>query len=136
MPLPKTPNGGLQTGFYLAVDHVAVTADTTVKLDKVPSGLKLRIDSVQYVNPTGLAQDASNYFNIKVLKGASTVVANWSTLTGAEGTLTANTFVNMVMSSTDADKVLDAADELSYFLDETGTASLPAGRIVIRGRYV
>lgn len=136
MPLPRSPNVGLQLGFYLAVDHVTVTADTTVKLDKIPSGQKLRIDSVQYVNPTGLATDAANYFNIKILKGAATVVANWSTLTGAEGTIAANTFVSLTMSSTDADKVFTAADELSYFLDETGTATLPAGRIVIRGRYV
>ncbi len=116
----------------IAYDHVAVTADTTVKLYKVPAGKKLRLIGADYINPTGLAQDGTNYFTVKVLKDA-TVMASWSTLTGAEGTIAADTFVALTNSATDADLVAAAAAIIALFLDETATASLPAGRIVIRG---
>lgn len=115
------------------ITHAQVTADTTEKVRKFKR--PFRVDAVQYINPTGLAQSATDYFNIKVLKG-STVVANWSTQTGAQGTLTADTHVNMVLSSTDADLVFAVDDILSLFLDETGTATLPAGRVQISGRYL
>jgi hypothetical protein len=116
-------------------DHIQVTADTTIKLFTVPAGKKLRLLKAEYVNPTGLAQDATNYFTIKVLKGA-TVMASWSTLTGAQGTIAADTFVDLVNSATDADLVADAAAVISLFLDETAAATLPAGRIVLHGVLV
>jgi len=117
----------------LSYDHAALTADTTTKLWKCPSGRSFKVTRVSYVNPTGLAADGTNYFNLKVLKGASTVMANWSTLTGQEGTLTADTFVSFTLSSTAANLVLQAGDELSFFADETNTATLPAGRLVVEG---
>lgn len=136
MPLPRLAAPELQEPFLLAFDHVQVTADTTIKLFKVPDGKSLRIDGVDYVNPTGLAADASNHFNLKILKGASTVMANWSTETGQQGEIAADTFVAMTLSATDANLVAAGADVISLFLDETGTQTLPAGRVVIRGRYV
>ncbi len=97
---------------------------------------KFRVDQVRYVNPTGLAQDATNFFDIQVKNGA-TVIANWSTeTTVGEGTLTANAHVDFTLSSTDADLVLDADDVLSLNLSENGTQTLPAGYIQIEGRYV
>lgn len=119
----------------LAYDHAAATADTTVKLYKVPAGKKFVLIGADYINPTGLAQDAANYFDIKVIKDA-TVMANWSTLTGAQGTIAADTFVALVNSATAADIVAAAAAIIALFLDETGTATLPAGRIVIRGLLI
>lgn len=116
----------------LEYDHAQVTADTTVKLYKVPAGKKFRLIGADYINPTGLVQDAANYFDIKVLKDA-TVMANWSTLTGAQGTIAADTFVALVNAAADADLVANAAAIIALFLDETGVATLPAGRIVIRG---
>lgn len=119
----------------IVVDHAQVTADTTSKAFKTHPSRHFQVERVDYVNPTGLATDASNYFNVKLLNGA-TVLANWSTLTGAEGTLTADTFVAMTLNSTAANLVLNPGTEVSLFLDETGTATLPAGKLVIHGRYL
>ncbi len=110
----------------------SVTADTTIKLLKI-SGRSVRVARVTLNLPLGLAQDASNYCNFKLLKGASTVVANFSTLTGANGTITADTPVNMVLSGTDANLVLSDTDQMSLFIDVTGSTTVPPGRIVIEG---
>lgn len=134
--MSRRPNDFLQERFFLAFDHVSVTADTTIKLYKVPAGRSLRIDRVSYINPTGLAQDASNTFNIKITDG-TVVIANWDTTTGAQGTLTADTFVELVLiEDTGSNRTLAAADVLTLLLDETGTATLPAGRIVVEGRLL
>ena len=118
--------------FVLSYDHGSVTADTTIKLFKLRK--RFIIDKVQLINVTGLTQDASNFFNVKVLI-AAVLAANWSTETGEEGTLTANTFKEMSNAAATARVgALDA--EISLVLDETGTATLPAGRIQIEGRYI
>jgi hypothetical protein len=125
--------------FEISYDHAQATADTTVKLWSSPRAFK--IDYAQYINPTGLAEDASNYFNIKVMK-TSSVAADWATRVwvdgGAQttGTLTADTFVELPKSAT-AGNLLGAANVVvSLFIDETGTATLPAGRLVIHGHYL
>lgn len=118
----------------ISYDHASVTADTTVKLFKALER-HFRVDAVRYVNPTGLAADAADYFNLKVQNGA-TVIANWSTETGQEGALVADTFVDFTEAADDADMVLAPGDELSVVLDETGTQTLPAGRFQIEGRYL
>lgn len=124
-----------QTPFIWTYDHAQATADATIKLYKNTSGSRLRIDEVTYINVTGLAQDATNIFTIKLMQGA-VVVASWSTLTGAQGSIAANTFVTLVNSATDADLVIEDDEELALFLDEGGDATLPAGRIQIRGRFI
>jgi hypothetical protein len=133
--LPRLNADEYQQPFVLSYDHVQVTDDTTIKLCKIPTGKRVRVDKVQYVNPTGLTQDGTNYFTVKLLNG-STVAYSWSTLTGAQGTLTADTFVNLVASNTDADLVFGADAEMKLMLDESGTATLPAGRINVFGRFV
>jgi len=119
--------------FSFLFAHAQVTADTTLVMWK--AGRKLRVKRVVYVNPTGLAQDPTNYFTVKLLKGA-TVVASWSTLTGAQGTITADTPVELVPSATAADLVFAADDLMKLFLDETGTATLPAGHVVVECEYL
>ena len=133
--MPRRKNILVGEAVALAFDHAAVTADTTMKLWKVPAGRSFRITGVDYINETGLAGHASDFFNLKILKG-STVMANWSTDSAAEGTLTADTFVAFVLSATDANQVAQATDVISLFMDETGTASLPAGRFVLRGQLL
>lgn len=135
--MPRRKNDLLQERVVLAYDHVEVTGDLTVKLWKVPAGRSFRLDRALYINPTGLAEDASNHFNVKVLKG-STIMANWSTDSDLAGTnsIPADTFIDLTLSSTDADTVAAAADVISLFLDETGTQTLPAGRVVLEGRLI
>lgn len=119
------------------------TADRTVKLFKVPAGKNLVIDGVDYINPTGLAADNSNHFEIALKKG-STKMAAWSTDGNGtnfngdanEGTIAADTFVALTLSETAANLHATGGDVLSLSLDETGTQSLPAGRIVVRGRWL
>ena len=132
MALPRRKNKSRAESRTICYDHIAVTADTTVKLWKVPAGRSFRVTRAFYNNPTGLAQDAANTFNIKILN-AALVAASWDTTTGQQGTLTADTPVDLVLSATDANRVLPAGTVLSLFLDETGTATLPAGRVVIEG---
>lgn len=132
-----------QTFFHdkvvLAYDHVEVTADLTVKLAKMDRAF--RLDKAQYINVTGFAAHSTDYYTIKVLK-TSTVMASWSAQTtggspGGQGSITANTFMDLVLSSTDADLVTAADEVLSLFLDRASpAATLPAGRIVLHGRYV
>jgi len=140
--MTRRDNQFLQQDFVMAYEHGALTADTTVKLFQVPSGKKLRIKRVTYNNPTGLAADAVNFFNLKVIKGVATLIANWSTETGQEGALPADDFVTFTLqSTTDEDNVIvggaaSDADLLQVFFDEDGIATLPAGRLVVEGTWV
>ena len=131
----RRENKFLQERVLLPYDHAQATADVTTKLWAVPSGRSFRLDRVWYNNPTGLAADAANYFNVIVQKGSITM-ANWSTETGQEGALSADTPVELAKSATDADLVADGGDVISLKLDETGTQTLPAGRLVIEGRLL
>lgn len=109
-------------------------ADTTLKLDKIKVRA-VRVDRVYLNLSTTLTANASSYCTFKLLKGASTVVATWSTNTtgnGGQGTITANTPVEMVMGTLAA-RGLAVGDELSWFIDVTGTPTVPPGRIVAEG---
>jgi len=121
--------------FRMGYDHAQATADASVKLWTVPTGQKLRITRVFYVNPTGLAQDPTNAFIVKITDGTN-VAASWSTVTGAQGSLAANTPVELVLTATKANLTLTAGEVLTLFLDETGDTTLPAGRVVVEGYLV
>lgn len=130
----RRPNNTTEEHVEFAYDHAALTADTTVKLWKCPAGRKFRVDSVEYINPTGLAAHAADFFALKLNKGA-TLVADWSTETGQEGTIAADTFVSFTNAALAA-RSFTAGDVMSIQFDESGTATLPAGRLVVRGKYV
>lgn len=122
--------------FTLPKEHAEVTATTTLKLYKVPAGRTLRLDRASYINVTGLAGHATDAF-AGTVQNASTVVATlFNTDTGDAGgaSLTANTFVEGVLSATDASRVFVAGDIVSLVLTEDGTATLPAGTLVLEGR--
>ncbi len=121
-----------QQTFHKTFEHIQVTATTTVKKFKNKTGRQIKITSVQYLNVTGLAADASNTFVI-ALKQGSVVVADWDTTTGQEGTVTADTHMNMTLSSTAADLIIEIDEILSVVLTETGTATLPAGQLEVTG---
>lgn len=129
---PKRPSAFQDERFVLSFSLASASGDTTLKLFK--GRRRFQIDQVRYVNPTGLATSASNYFNLRVLIGA-TLAANWSTETGEEGTIAADTFVDLVNAS--AEDRLGALDAvISINLDETGAATLPAGQLQIEGKYL
>jgi hypothetical protein len=121
-------SGGLDAGSH--------NATYTKKL--MTAQRKMRVDKVEYVNPTGLAGHASNYWEIALKKG-STVMAQWSTDSdvATQGTLTANAIVNPALSATDGELVAAAGDVLSLALTKfASAANLPAGRLIVHGRYV
>lgn len=135
MSFTRRENDTLRERFAIPYDHAQVVdSDLTVKLFDVPRAA--RVVRAWYNNPTGLAAHATNYFNIKVLAGAN-VAANWSTESGQEGTLTGDEPVELTLG-TGPNRALAAGDELALFLDENdaGTATLPAGRIVVELEYL
>lgn len=113
------------------VPHAEVTGDTTVPVFKARK--RTRVDGVSYLNPTGLAEDAGNHF-AGSLKNGSTVVATIfatdSDGAGADNSLAAG-WTDGTVSSTPADRILEAGDELDLLLDETGAATLPAGSVLV-----
>lgn len=119
----------------IAFDQAQATADATSKFFKNRSDRNFLVESVNYVNPTGLAADPTNFFNIKVLKNGATTVANWSTETGQQGTLTADTWVAFVNAAL-ANRLLAPSDTMELFADEGGNTTLPPGRLVVHGRYI
>lgn len=116
--------------FTMAYNEIAqVTSDTTRALFNVPADKFFVLTAASVRNVTGLAADASNYFNIKVQDGTPTVLANWSTLSTAEGALSAAT-VHAMTLGTLAQRTLAPGSKVDLFIDETGTATLPADTVV------
>lgn len=132
--MPRRANQILMERFGIPYSVPSTAASVTTKLAKAKR--PFRVDRVSYVNPTGLVASDTNYYVIGVLKGA-TVLASWSTkLTGGNGSLAADTFVDFVNSATDADLVFAAADELKWAPVLTGAATLAAGQLWVEGRYL
>lgn len=121
---------------FLSTSHAAVTDDTTgaVFFPGHPTK-RVRVKKAQYFNATGLAANGANFFALSIRNGA-TVIASWSTITGGEGTIGAGEIENMTLSVVDADLVLEANEKLHFVLDETGTATLPAGTFYVWGEIL
>lgn len=130
----RRPNRHLEDVIEVPFSHAAVTADTgPTKIWRGPAGRAARIESVRYIEPaTGLAASATDFFNLKLQHGGTpTVLANRSTELAVGSSIAANTFTTFTLA---ANPVLPADTDLELLLDETGTASLPAGNgfILIR----
>jgi len=121
-----------QRNYRQAYDFASVSADTTTKIDGIKSR-SVRVTRAWLSCPTGIVAHASNFVIFKVIKGASTVMASWSTVVGGQGTITADTPVELVLSATVANRFLADADVLSLFVDVSGTITVPLGRIVVEG---
>lgn len=122
----RRKNEFLQERIVVTFDHAALTATTTDKFFTAP--WKCRVASVTYNNKAGLAQSGSNSFALEV-KNGSTVVANG--IDTATTALAADTPTALTLSATDANLVIAADASLSFVATETGTATLPAGRLQV-----
>lgn len=110
------------------------TATDTLKL--MTAARRMRIDQVEFVLPDGFTEHATNFWDLE-LKKDSTVVAEYSTDSADEGTVTADTLTDMTLSATDANLVVDATDVLSLVVTKNASAAdLPPGQLFIHGRYV
>jgi hypothetical protein len=136
MTPPRRENLFKQEPLLLFFEHpqATETAEHSIAAPVGPPG-PYRIDRVRYVNPTGLAEDATNFFALEVLIDGE-VAATWSTETGEEGTLPAGEWVEFTLAEDVADLVGQSGDEITLALTEDGNATLPAGRLQLEGRFL
>lgn len=127
MPLARRNARYLQQRLTIPFSHGQVTASNTpIVLAKTSASRTYRIDRVQYVNSAGLAANASNYFDVRILNNA-TIAAKWSTLTGSDGSLPANGEVDLTLQAAAALIIPAGGTSISLALVLTGTQTLPAG---------
>jgi hypothetical protein len=125
----RTPNPRRERA-TLYHDHVAVVdGDQEDKIFKPHRACVIL--SARYVNPTGLADDADDYFDVTLMNGADEVTTPWSTSTDA---IPADTFIDLELAL----PTLDAGDVLSWKMDGTVATSvtLPAGRLILEVEYL
>lgn len=125
-------NDFLQELVAYTFDHPQVTGTTSWKVFKAVR--KCRVVKVEYINPTGLAADATNQFAISA-KNGSTVVADGIS-NASPAAIAADTFAALTLSATAANRILAADDVLSLVATETAAATLPAGRVVVHVKYL
>jgi hypothetical protein len=117
--------------------HGSTAATATTKLWATAAGRGFRIGRVVYNNPTGLTANASNFFDVRILNGA-TIAAKWSSNTvggGGDGDIVANTPFELKLQAAGT-LVLPASTVLSLSLVLTGTQTLPAGLVTVEGYLV
>lgn len=127
--MARRPNNFLQDRGSKDYSHAQITSTTTLTILTVPAGRSLIIDRVQYMNPTGLAADASNYVAIQIINPDTDVAASWSTQSGHDGTLTAGTCVNLNLSTSGDDLAFASGAAVKFKVLVTGAPTLPAGEI-------
>lgn len=111
-----------------------VTATTTQVFHTCPR--VYTVDDVEFNLPGGFVQDASNFWDIE-LKNGATSVAKWSTLTSAQGTITTNVPVTLVNSAVAGALTFAAGALMTLVLTKHGSpAALPPGRLTVHGHYV
>jgi hypothetical protein len=133
----RRTNDFLQDREVVPYSHVAESATVTIQIYKAPPGRAFKVDRVLYVNPTGLAQDPTNYFVIGAFNPATgNNAASWSTLTGAQGSLPANTIEALVLSASAPDLVIPPGGVLDLVCTLHGTQTLPPGAVRVEGRLL
>ena len=103
--------------------HAQVTAGLAAKLWQCPAGRTLRIDSVPYVNPTGLTEDATNFFTVAIANVSNALTFTAFTFTTTFGTDTVNAAAHGLLTG-------DGPVRL------TTTTTLPAGLALATDYYV
>jgi hypothetical protein len=126
-------NFNLQETFVMPFRHDETTADVAKTLYEFAR--RARITRVSYVSDGGLADDASNFADVRV-KSGSVVLANWSTQTGQQGDLPDNESVEMILAADTTTLVLDAGEALTLDVNASGTVTLPPGMVSIEGVFI
>ncbi len=135
--LDRTENDVFTELTEVPYEHAGAVAATVVhKLRTVTR--PMRVERVEYILPAGYTGHASAFYTIELRKG-TTVIASWSCDSDVvgQGTITADTLIDLVLSATDTDRVCDAGDVLSLALVKTGAAAnLPLGRLCAHCKFV
>lgn len=127
--------GGLPTGLTAATNYwvIKIDADTfylATSLALAMAGTNLAITG----DGTG-TQTISDTASTKRVTAVATGIDTDSDVAGTN-TLVADTFTTLTLTSTGANLVLAADEVLMFVATENGTATLPAGRLVVEGRYL
>jgi hypothetical protein len=135
---PRDKNNTLQETFEWSFPHGAITGTTTFKVRKPKRDFV--IDSASYHNVTGLATHADNNY-VGVLKiGATAAVAMFNTDADSDpvgAAIAADTWTDGVPSAVSGALNGVPDDEVTLVCTKgSGAATLPAGQLVIRGRYI
>ncbi len=118
----------------LAEVATGLTSTTTYKFETV--GGTVRFDKIEIFNPTGFAAHGSAYWTL-ALKAGTKTLGTWSTLSSAEGTITADVAALMTLAATDTNRIGAAGDVMSLVITKTGSpAAFPPGRITAHARRV
>lgn len=137
MTITRNENQNLQERVELQFSHPAVTDTTVWKFAKPKRAFV--VEWVRYINPTGLAEHNDNWFTL-ALKIGTTVAATIANTDGdsvsTHAALAVDTFVDGALSSV-AGALNGAADDvISLVATEGGSATLPAGHLVVGIKYV
>lgn len=127
--MARRANEFLSVGTPLTYQNASLAATTTWPLYTAWTATRVR--RAFYVNPTGLALNASNYFTIELKRGATVVANGISTATAA---LVASAWTSMTIVPASA--VLAAGQSLDVVFTRTGTATLPIGQLLIELAHV
>lgn len=138
MSIARIPDTKYEEKVVMTFDHPAVTATTTWKVWKCPTGKSFVLDRASYISPAGLVGDATNAFLGEVKNGSTVMATLFNTDTDDAGgaSLAVDTFVEGTLSATAANLWLAAGDVISLVATEDATATLPAGRLVLEGRLL
>ncbi len=109
----------------------AVTATTTYYASLGGVGGEWVLDSAELMPDAAFAADASNFFLIAIMQGASTI----GSITLATQTLAAGTPVEFSLTK-DENAEFDGDDPISVVLTETGAATMVASRVEMVFRKV
>lgn len=136
MTMPRDKNTMFDESRVFTLDVVtAISATATIALGTVAR--TFRIERVELMSQATYAADATNYYTLSLSHGSGpTSAATWSTLTGADGAITAGTPVLMTLNAADANLVVPAGATLKLVATKVASGANILPRIVVHGRYV
>lgn len=117
------------------VPMAEATATTTFYKFTPSATQSFVITGAEIYNPTGLAGSTSNSHKITIQNASVGVSGTWDTETGQEGTITAATCMPLTNGSV-ANRTVAAAAVVSVLTTLTGSKTLPAGFMTIKGYLV
>ena len=133
---PK-PAQNHQSRAVVSIDHPEAATTATFKVMKCTRALI--VDSVYYVNPTGLAEDTTNVFSGVVAKATTAFATLFNTdsdLSVPDASIPANGWLAGVLDADSTKRVFAVGDEMNLIVTEGGNSTLPAGRLVVEYRYI
>lgn len=115
----------------IAYAFAQTAATKTYKVMKTRADRHFVIDEVWIEDITGLAVDVANYFVIALKQGATTM----SSISTHDNALTADTLVQLT-NGTLATRTVPPGTEVDLVATLTGTQTLPAGTLNVKGHYI